>query len=148
MFTGYTYEWGSGDFYWYEQMPNGLYWVTANDFHAKDLSGIIGYKAAKNREKALAQYPTDGEFKDPMLRCAGCHRVVVRKKVEKIGCCPKCEHRKMQAIFGLSPHEHRKVAAKFPRFARCFVRQTEDPGIKDDKFMSQPLFSGKEVSDG
>ena len=63
-----------------------------------------------NREEGLKKYPIDGPFNDPVMRCEGCSKLVnTIDGALKIGKCPNCGSRKVNAVEVFNKEELEKM---------------------------------------
>lgn len=51
------------------------------------------------------KYSKDGPFTDPVVRCDSCHKLLDRKALHVMGCCPHCGTRKVRNVLQLTSEE-------------------------------------------
>lgn len=44
------------------------------------------------------KYSDDGPFNDPVVRCDGCSKIILKEKIGEIGMCPNCGHRRVNKL--------------------------------------------------
>ena len=58
---------------------------------------------------SVEKYSKDGPFSDPVVRCDGCHTLVQTKKLQSIGCCPKCGNTRVRNVKTISGEEWKEL---------------------------------------
>lgn len=48
--------------------------------------------------EAMQKYSKDGDFKEPILKCESCNKVVLLTDLRKIGMCPFCGNTRVRNI--------------------------------------------------
>lgn len=81
--------------------------------------------------RAADKYPVDGPFKEPVLRCDSCVKLVLAATLREIGMCPHCGNTRVRNARTMNDDDMAK--------AREWITQ----GLLDPDWLH--LFIGKEV---
>lgn len=59
--------------------------------------------------EAMQKYSKDGEFKEPVLKCESCNKVVLHADLKKIGMCPLCGNTRVRNVRTLTDEDQATV---------------------------------------
>ena len=58
---------------------------------------------------SISKYSKDGEFKEPIVRCDGCSRLIFVDDLKKLGGCMHCGNTRVKNVRTLSEDEQKQV---------------------------------------
>lgn len=60
---------------------------------------------------ALTKYSKDGDFKEPVLRCDSCHKLVLHAELKQHGMCPHCGNTRVRNVRVMNDAEMEQALA-------------------------------------
>jgi len=73
------------------------------------------------------KYSKDGPFRDPVVRCDSCQRLIFKDDIQKHGGCP-CGSKRIRNVQSFTPDEHALMVGKHvdPDFLALFEEVNEN----------------------
>lgn len=60
-------------------------------------------------KRGMEKYTDDGPFRDPVVRCDKCHKLLLTKSIKNLGMCEHCGNRRVKKVSIFNEEEMAQV---------------------------------------